>query len=162
MVPGVVHIFWSSGCSSASPPIEKVGPAPVFETAFDGEQGVGTRLRPAVFGWRNSASRALSAMMFSSTRVRRPVARPFAGLRKSPRNRPMLNLDAPIATLRNADNKTASESEKQASPKNINRTRWLRSGLASVRVLGGTHSNDFPTRSWGKMKKMGLETIWRI
>ena len=46
---GVVHIFGSSGCNAASPPIEEVGPAPVFEAAFDGEQGVGTR-RLRVFG----------------------------------------------------------------------------------------------------------------
>ena len=44
---GVAHIFGSSGCNAASPPIEEVGPAPVFEAAFDGEQGVGARLRPA-------------------------------------------------------------------------------------------------------------------
>ena len=45
-VGGVVHIFGSSGCGAASPLIEEVGPAPVFEAAFDGEQGVGSGLRP--------------------------------------------------------------------------------------------------------------------
>ena len=48
---GVVHIFGSSGCNAASPPIEEVGPAPVFEAAFDGERGVGAR-SSQVFGNR--------------------------------------------------------------------------------------------------------------
>ena len=50
-VSGVVHFFGSSGCNAASPPIEEVGPAPVFEAAFDGEQGVGAR-SSQVFGNR--------------------------------------------------------------------------------------------------------------
>ena len=65
---GVVHIFGSSGCNAASPPIGEVGLAPVFEAAFDGEQSVGARLRPAASGWRNSASCALPAMMPSAAR----------------------------------------------------------------------------------------------
>ncbi len=43
---GVHPIFWLCGCGAASPPIEEVGPAPVFEAAFDGEHGVGSRFRP--------------------------------------------------------------------------------------------------------------------
>ena len=65
---GAVHIFGSSGCNAASPPIGEVGLAPVFEAAFDGEQSVGARLRPAASGWRNSASCALPAMMPSAAR----------------------------------------------------------------------------------------------
>ena len=71
----MVHTFVSSGCNAASPPFEEVSPVPVFEAAFDGEQGVGTRLRPAVSGWRNSVSRALSAMMPSAARARMPAVR---------------------------------------------------------------------------------------
>ena len=67
---GVVHIFGSSGCNAASPPIEEVGPTPVFEAAFDGEQGLGARLRPAASRWRNSASCALPAMMPGARRSR--------------------------------------------------------------------------------------------
>ena len=44
----MVYIFGSSGCNLASSPVEEVGPAPVFEAAFDGEQGVGSSLRPVV------------------------------------------------------------------------------------------------------------------
>ena len=84
---GVVHIFGSSGCNAASPPIEEVGPAPVFEAAFDGEQGVGARLRPA--GIRMAE---LRVPCLACHDARRP---PFAGLRKPPRDRPMLNPDAP-------------------------------------------------------------------
>ena len=39
-------IFWLCGCGAASPPIKEVGPAHVFEAAFDGEHGVGARFRP--------------------------------------------------------------------------------------------------------------------
>ena len=46
-----IHIFGSNGYNAASFPIEEVGPAPVFEAAFDGEQGVGAR-RSRVFGNR--------------------------------------------------------------------------------------------------------------
>ena len=49
---GVVHVFGSSGCNAASSPFEVVGPEPVFEAAFDGEQGVGSGLRPVAFGPR--------------------------------------------------------------------------------------------------------------
>ena len=84
---GVVHIFGSSGCNAASPPIEEVGPAPVFEAVFDGEQGVGARLRPA--GIRMAE---LRVPCLACHDARRP---PFAGLRKPPRDRPMLNPDAP-------------------------------------------------------------------
>ena len=43
---GHVSRFWSGGCGAASPPIEEVGQTVVLEAAFDGEQGVGARLRP--------------------------------------------------------------------------------------------------------------------
>ena len=39
-VRGTSHFLWSSGCDAASSPVEEVGPAPVFEAAFDGEQDV--------------------------------------------------------------------------------------------------------------------------
>ena len=38
------HFLWSGGCGAASPPIEGVGPAVVFDAAFGCEQGVGVRL----------------------------------------------------------------------------------------------------------------------
>ena len=44
---GVFHLRWSDGCGAASPPVEEVGPSVVFDAAFDGEQGVGARFRPA-------------------------------------------------------------------------------------------------------------------
>ena len=40
-------IFWSGGCSAASPPVKEVESAFVFEATSDVEQGVGTRFRPA-------------------------------------------------------------------------------------------------------------------
>ena len=45
-VEGGASHFWLCGCGAASPPIKEVGPAPVFEAAFDGEHGVGSRFRP--------------------------------------------------------------------------------------------------------------------
>ena len=59
-----VHIFWSSGCDAASPPFEEVGPAHVFEAAFDGEQGVGARFRPAASRPFESAADDLLAGAF--------------------------------------------------------------------------------------------------
>ena len=47
-VLGAFHVFWSGGCDATGPPIEVVGPAIVFDAAFDCEQGVGARFRPAV------------------------------------------------------------------------------------------------------------------
>ena len=47
---GVVHFLWLGGCEAASPPIEEVGPAPVFEAASGGEHGVGARFRPVAPG----------------------------------------------------------------------------------------------------------------
>ena len=35
------------GCGATNPPIEEVGPTVVLQAAFDGEQGVGARLRSA-------------------------------------------------------------------------------------------------------------------
>ena len=46
---GASHFLWLSGCGATSPPFEEVKPTPVFEAAFDGEQGVG-------FGFRLAAS----------------------------------------------------------------------------------------------------------
>ena len=43
---GASHFLWLGGCSAASPPIEEVGPAAVFEAASDGGYGVGSRFRP--------------------------------------------------------------------------------------------------------------------
>ena len=126
----MTYIFGSSGCNLASSPIEEVGRAPVFEAAFDGEQGVGSGLRPVASGPLESAAGDLLAGTFqrkvlrcllvrqswqlrhrlwvaelrvlclachdslfrSCPNARRP---PFAGLRKPPRDRPMLNPDAP-------------------------------------------------------------------
>ena len=61
---GVVHIFGSSGCNAAGSPFEEVGPAPVFEAAFDGEQGIGARLRLAPSGPLESAADDLLAGAF--------------------------------------------------------------------------------------------------
>ena len=61
---GAVHIFWSIGCNAASLPFEEVGPARVFEAAFDGEQGVGARFRPAASRPFESAADDLLAGAF--------------------------------------------------------------------------------------------------
>ena len=45
---GCVHTFGSGGCNAVNTPFEEVGPAPVFEAAFDGEEGVGARLRQRI------------------------------------------------------------------------------------------------------------------
>ena len=42
---GASHVFWLGGCGATRPPSEEVGPAVVLDTAFDGEQGVGSGLR---------------------------------------------------------------------------------------------------------------------
>ena len=44
---GAFHFRWSDGCGAASPPVEEVGPSVVFDAACGGEQGVGSRFRPA-------------------------------------------------------------------------------------------------------------------
>ena len=44
---GAFHVFWSGGSAAASLPIEEVGPAIVSDTAFEGEQSVGVRIRHA-------------------------------------------------------------------------------------------------------------------
>ena len=44
---GASQVFWSGSRGAAIPPIDDFGPAVVFEAAFDGEQGVGARFRPA-------------------------------------------------------------------------------------------------------------------
>ena len=41
--------YLSGGCGVASTRIEEVGPTVVLGAAFDGEQGVGSRLRPVAF-----------------------------------------------------------------------------------------------------------------
>ena len=43
---GASHIF-GHAATRGIPPIDDFGPAVVFEAAFDGEQGVGGRFRPA-------------------------------------------------------------------------------------------------------------------
>ena len=60
----MVHIFGSSGCNAAGSQFEEVGPEPVFEAAFDGEQGIGARLRPAPSGPLESAADDLLAGSF--------------------------------------------------------------------------------------------------
>ena len=46
----IMWVFWLCGCGAASPPLKEVGPAPVFEAAFDGEHDVGSRFRPTAPG----------------------------------------------------------------------------------------------------------------
>ena len=46
--PGRAHpIFFGHAAARGIPPIDDFGPAVVFEAASGGEQGVGTRFRPA-------------------------------------------------------------------------------------------------------------------
>ena len=62
--PGASHVFWSGGCGAASPPFEEVGPTVVLQAAFDGEQGVGSSLRPVASGPLESAAGDLLADAF--------------------------------------------------------------------------------------------------
>ena len=80
-----------------------------------------------------------NALFRSRPEDRRP---PFAGLRKPPRDRPMLNLDAPDCNPPNADNQIAGEREKQTSPKNINLTslQGMSGILVSCEVTKDTKS----------------------
>ena len=69
-------IFWLCGCGAASPPIEEVGPAPVFEAAFDGEHGVGSRFRPVAPGSFEPASDDALAGAFHEAGSDRQAAPP--------------------------------------------------------------------------------------
>ena len=81
----MVHIFGSSGCNAASSPIEEVGSAPVFETAFDGEQGVGSGLQLAASGSLESAADDLLAGAFHDARSDRQSELPVEVLAHSVR-----------------------------------------------------------------------------
>ena len=73
---GHVSRFWSGGCGAASPPIEEVGPAVVLEAAFDGEQGVGSGLRPVASGSFESAADDLLTAAFHDAGSDRQSERP--------------------------------------------------------------------------------------
>ena len=64
---GASHVFRSGGCGVTGPPVEEVGPTVVFEAAFDGKQGVGTRLRPVAPASFESAADDLLASAFHNT-----------------------------------------------------------------------------------------------
>ena len=49
----VRSVFWSCGCGMPSPQIDEFGLTHTFEVASEGEQGVGTRLRPAAPAFLN-------------------------------------------------------------------------------------------------------------
>ena len=59
--------FWSCGCGAASPPFEEVGPTIVLQAASDGEQGVGSGLRPVASGPLEAAANDLLASAFHDT-----------------------------------------------------------------------------------------------
>ena len=62
--PGASHFFWSGGCGATSPPFEEVGPTVVLQAAFDGEQGIGSGLRPVASGPLESPADDLLAGAF--------------------------------------------------------------------------------------------------
>ena len=73
---GASHVFRSGACGATSPPVEEVGPTVVFESAFDGKQGVGIRLRPVVLSSFESVAVDLLASAFHDTGSDRQFAFP--------------------------------------------------------------------------------------
>ena len=92
---------------------------------------------PSTSGIRMAKLRVLCLACHDALCYPCPDARhpPFAGLRKPPRTDACRTLMRPITTLRNADNRTASESEKQTSPKNINCTPYRYLPVPSADLL---------------------------
>ena len=76
LLVGASHDSWSGGCGATSSPVEEVGPAGVLQAAFDGEQGVGTRLRPAAPGPLESTADDLLAGAFHAAGPDRQSALP--------------------------------------------------------------------------------------
>ena len=74
---GASQFLWLRGCSSTSPPLEEVGPQHVFETASDGEQGVGARFRLAAFRLFESVADDVLAGAFDDAGPDRQSARPI-------------------------------------------------------------------------------------
>lgn len=63
---GAAHSFWSDGYSATGPPFGEVDPTVVLETAIDGKQDVGSRLRPMAPDLFRSASDDLLAGAFTT------------------------------------------------------------------------------------------------
>ena len=74
-------------------------------------------------GWRSSESCLLIVMMHSSARARMRGARRSRVFGNRPRDKSMLNPDAPNCNPRNAEIGRGAKAQKQTSPKNVRCTQ---------------------------------------